>query len=173
MAAPTRFDSSVNPWVFAQRALVRCPTCDGMAVVVRSEQLPRNPSVVRATCTHCGYNRERSTKGDGSLRDRPAPVPGVVCEQVHGLALWLQTPCVGETLWAFNEEHLGFLRDFVTADLRERALRDGWDGTPRIDTYYGNLPAALPTWMKLAKHRDDVLAAIDRLAATIPPVPDM
>ena len=162
-----RFDSSVNPWVFAQRALVHCPSCDGLAVVLRSEPLPRTPGTVRATCTHCGYNRERTTKGDGSFRDRPPAAPGVVSEQVHGLALWLQTPCCGEVLWAFNEEHLAFLRDYVAADLRERALRPGWDGEPRIDTYYGNLPAAFPTWIKLARNRGAVLAAADRLAATL------
>jgi hypothetical protein len=171
--APTRFDRSVNPWVFAQRALVRCPVCDGLATVLRSERLPRTPGVVRATCLHCGYHRERSTTGDGRPRDRPAPVPGMVCEQVHGLALWLQTPCCGHTLWAFNEEHLGFVRDFVAADLRERALRPGWDGELRIEKHHGNLPATLPTWIKLAKHRREVLAAADGLAATLPPQPDM
>jgi len=163
-----RFGESVSALGYADRMLLRCPSCDAMAVAVRSERLPQQPMVVRVTCTGCGFAKEWRTKGDGSVKDLPTPVPDQVCDHITGLALWLQTPCVCERLWAFNAEHLEFLRGAIGATLRERATFTGWDGAQHIDTYYGRIPAALPTWMKLAKHRDDVLAALDRLEKTLP-----
>ena len=56
----------------------------------------------------------------------------------------------------------------VGATLRERATSAGWDGRERIDTYYGRIPAALPTWMKLAKHREEVLAGLAKMRETLP-----
>ena len=163
-----RFGESVNALVYADRMLLRCPGCDGMAVGVRGEKLPQQPLVVRVTCTGCGFAKEWRTKGDGSLREVPTPVPDQVCDHVTGLALWLQTPCAGERLWAFNEEHLEFLRGAIGATLRERATFRGFDGREHIDKYYGRIPAALPTWMKLAKHRDEVLAALAKMEQTLP-----
>src|SRR5690606_31046867 len=71
--------------------------------------------------------------------------------------LWLRTPCVGHELWAYNEKHLAFIKDYVSADLRE-SYRDAEYG-------YSNksLASRLPTWIKLSKNRDAVLAAISRL----------
>jgi hypothetical protein len=37
-----------------------------------------------------------------------------------GLPLSLQTPCVGNILWAWNEAHRTFLENYVAAALRER-----------------------------------------------------
>jgi len=162
-----RFSDSVHPLAYADRMLLRCPSCDAMAVGVRGEKLPQQPMVVRVTCTGCGFAKEWQTKGDGSLRTVPEPVPDQECDHITGLALWLQTPCAGHRLWAFNEEHLAFLRGAIGATLRERATFTGFDGREHIDKYYGRIPAALPTWMKLAKHRDEVLAAITKLEQTL------
>lgn len=145
----------MNQLSYAGRMLVRCPSCDAMAVATRGDKMPQEPIVVRAACTHCGFAKEWRTKGDGTWRQEP------------GLELWLQTDCAGHRLWAFNEEHLDFLRRYVAATLRERATFTGWDGEQHVDKYYGRIPAALPTWMKLAKHRGEVLAAIERLAGTM------
>jgi hypothetical protein len=164
-----RFAESVDAVsAYAGRMLLRCPGCGGLAVGVRGEKAPQQPLPVRVTCGHCGFAKEWRTLGDGSVRDAPTPVRDMVCDHITGLALWLQAPCAGHRLWAFNEEHLDFLRRAIGASLRERATYLGWDGRERIDTYYGRIPAALPTWMKLAKHRDEVLTAIAKMADTLP-----
>src|SRR5215212_7033778 len=63
-----------------------------------------------------------------------------------GLPLWLQTPCAGQVLWAWNEWHLDWMERYVAADLRER--------TPNINM---SLASRLPRWIKSAKNRDEVL----------------
>ncbi len=71
-----------------------------------------------------------------------------------GLPLWLQTPCVGETLWAYSYEHIAALERFIGATLR---------GDPHIRTHR-SMPQKLPRWMQLAKHRDAVRDGLQRLA---------
>jgi hypothetical protein len=66
-----------------------------------------------------------------------------------GLPLWLQTPCCGKTLWAYNEAHLDYVEHFVRATHREE-MPDA-------------LAHRLPSWMKSAKHRDELLRGIGRL----------
>lgn len=67
-------------------------------------------------------------------------------------ALWLQTACAGNILWACNEHHLSAIRTYVTAELRERM--------PNVNR---SMVSSLPTWVKLAKNRTKVLRAIGRL----------
>ncbi|MCY7347504.1 MAG: hypothetical protein LH614_14970 [Pyrinomonadaceae bacterium] len=70
--------------------------------------------------------------------------------------LWLQTECVGEILWVFNEEHLNYLKSYVKADLREDDGRLDWSMISR-----------LPKWITSAKNRQQVLKAIAKLEKQI------
>ncbi|MES9684307.1 hypothetical protein CN514_20380 [Bacillus sp. AFS001701] len=67
-------------------------------------------------------------------------------------SLWLQTHCCGKTLWAYNEEHLDFLENYVSASLRERV--------PNINK---SIASRLPNWIKSARNRDEVLKGINKL----------
>ena len=69
-----------------------------------------------------------------------------------GLPLWLQAPCCGEVLWAWNRGHLDFLRQYVTASLRERE--------PNLNR---SMASRLPRWIKAAKNRDEIVRCIERL----------
>lgn len=74
-------------------------------------------------------------------------------------ALWLRAECCGgHVLWAANEEHLRYLEEYVGAELRERnaELRKS-----------GGLSRRLPTWMKDAKHRDEIVHHLRRLRASL------
>jgi hypothetical protein len=74
------------------------------------------------------------------------------------LPLWLKADCCGgHTLWAFNERHLDLLEGYVAAKLRERGLGPG--GMTVV--------ARLPTWLKSAKHRGEILRVIGRLRVSI------
>lgn len=63
-------------------------------------------------------------------------------------------------LWAHNLKHLELIRAYVQAPLRERA--PWYDAGQKM-----TLVARLPRWIKSAKHRDEVLRAIDRLRASL------
>lgn len=77
----------------------------------------------------------------------------------HRYRLWLQAEWGdGRLLWATNEAHLRHLEQYVGATLR--GTGDVWV-TP---DYVG---LRLPTWMKEAKHRDEVLRHLARMRSSL------
>jgi hypothetical protein len=73
---------------------------------------------------------------------------------VH-LPLWLQAPCCGHVLFAYNSAHLSYLAAFVSADLRE-VSHNTW-----------SLVSRLPQWMQLEHNRGAVLQGVKRLQARL------
>lgn len=145
---PARFrDPLVTLWAFATTVLVRCPSCARRAVVELSQA--GEPRRARLVCRACGHN---------AVREDGAYGLGGAVDPCFGLPLWLQTPCRGETLWAFNLEHVELLERYLSARLRERAR------SPE-STWVRNksLVSRLPTWMKLARHRAEVLRGLGEL----------
>jgi hypothetical protein len=177
---PARFlDTGETIYHFGNRFFVRCPRCERRAVVAPSH--PTDDARVRLFAPHrlvcgaCGHMREwngapyalatdvtsgaityplaerrahpRRSEGGGSL------VIGGPFDWYFRLPVWLQTPCCGETLWAYNAEHLAFLRSFVTAQLRER--------TSTASTR--SSASRLPHWMIIAKNRDEATRGLERL----------
>ncbi len=137
---------------FTDETLAVCPQCAGCAVSRRMEKTehPDWFAPRRVTCRSCSF--AKAWAGRQIWR-------GVrrVQDDYFGLSLWLQTPCCGDLLWAYSEQHLSLLEDFVRARLRERASheRSGWSNTSVI--------SRLPAWIKAAKHRDEVLKGLSRL----------
>jgi hypothetical protein len=139
---PTRFrDDESLPQYDGSPTLVACPRCQGPAEVVVQDSITALPRVV---CSRCSYAEAK--KWSGRVADS-APV-----DHSTGLPLWLQSPCAGHVLWAWNAWHLDFIERYVSADLRER--------TPNINM---SLASRLPRWIKSAKNRDAVLKGIARL----------
>lgn len=144
--------------------LVRCPRCGGRAVarpreVRDSEQLsggrlfrPR-----RLVCPRCAH-----------VADWPASrirwYPYHTDPYFHA-ELWLQVPCVGRTLRAYNARHLDVRYRFVRATLRERD--DPGGAAPRNAT----LASRVPRWMKEAKRREAILSCIAELRSMLPERP--
>ncbi|MCH9687135.1 MAG: hypothetical protein K0V04_37210 [Deltaproteobacteria bacterium] len=125
----------------------------------------------RLTCTACGHGKDWAPSRPGVIvgtTNQHAFAPGEVTvgsavDWYFHLPLWLPTACCGETLWAYNADHLAFLRAYVGAELRgsTRSVEvDGW--TNRA------LASRLPRWMKLAKNRATVLRKITELEARLP-----
>ena len=111
------------------------------------------PVARRLVCAHCGLTKDRAAH---------AYPPRELDAWYEQLELWLQMPCCGETLWAYNQEHLDFLEQYVAATLRERTRKDG---TTLSQTAARNstLASRLPAWIKSAKNRDEVLKCISKL----------
>jgi len=74
-------------------------------------------------------------------------------DPLFGLPLWFQARCSGATLWAHNRYHLGYLREYVAADLRHRPPNTR------------SMAARLPKWIKAASNREEIVACLDRMAA--------
>jgi len=72
--------------------------------------------------------------------------------------LWLQAPCAGHTLWAYNLDHLNYVGKYIQADLREKQ-KDGSGWTSMLNR--------LPRWMKAANNRDAIRTAIEKLRQSL------
>jgi hypothetical protein len=161
-------DEGRTIYAFGDRFLVRCPRCSRRAAITQrdaSRHALFDPRML--VCNHCGLVRDWTDHlpGEVFIRNgewcqRPDRKKGISIggpfDWYFGLPLWLQTPCCGHILWAYNAEHLSFLRRYVSAELRVSR-------TTRNKT----LANSLPTWMKTAKHRDEVLKGLDRLEALL------
>lgn len=137
---------------FGDEFLVICPKCASMAKVLREEIGSDKLNKIlfaprRVVCLKCTY---RKSWNGGEIG-----IGGSV-DWYFRLPLWLQTECVGETLWAYNEKHLEFIETYVAAKLRIR--------TPNTNK---SLASRLPQWIKRAKNRDEVLRACGKLKAKL------
>ena len=142
---------------FGGEVWVACPRCSRRALVRVRE--PGAAPPVQLACTHCGHSPgwAPSRPGVAHAAD-PAALPGLVAfggpvDPYFHLPLWLQAPCCGERLWAFNPAHLRWLEEYVGAALRERAPGEhGWANR--------GMASRLPRWMKSAANRDELLRCI-------------
>ncbi|MFB9830696.1 hypothetical protein [Actinoallomurus acaciae] len=142
---------------YADLVHVVCPRCGSRAAVVARPGLPELRYYAelrfrprRLTCGDCALTREWAAerRGNALIGVRL----GGPDDPFFGLPLWLQTPCRGKVLWAYNERHLDAVEAYVAATLRERG------SGPAM-----SMVACLPAWIKAAGNRDDVLRAVERL----------
>jgi hypothetical protein len=155
-------------------AVFRCGGCG--ATGSSAEKVWFGPQMIggRRHCSFCGHNwsvAPRSlaagtkaplhVKGRCPQCDKEARTPAVISpsfggeptDPYLGLPLLLVTETRFGPLWCYNEEHLGFLRDYVTATQRRRTTA----------THHHSMFVRLPAWMKLAKNRDEILKGLARL----------
>lgn|SRR6185369_1364642 len=84
---------------------------------------------------------------------RGSMVLGATVDPYFRFPLWLRADVRGQTLWAYNRDHLALLEAYVRAELRAR--------TPN---WNASLVSRLPRWLKAAEARASVLRALARLA---------
>jgi hypothetical protein len=149
-------DTGDGIYAFMEDTLVVCPQCSGRAVSrqVTTEERPGWFSPRRLGCTRCAYTKDWSNRAISRRWHE-------VRDDYFELPLWLQTPCCGEVLWAYNEAHLAYLEDFVRARLRERQ-RD-----PKYGWSNHSVASRLPQWMKAGKNREVVLKGLGRLRSRL------
>ena len=148
-------------WDFAKDFLVVCPRCQRRAIIKRGKA----PKATRLSCGACVYVRDwvgpckgYQTGMQPGVQQAGVVIIGAPIDPYLHADLWLQVACVGETLWAYNAEHVGFLRGYVGARLRERPTDGNVHGLRNQ-----LLESRLPKWMTLAKNRDAVLAGVAKL----------
>ena len=69
------------------------------------------------------------------------------------LELWFLTSFQGKPVWALNREHLAYLIDYLSADLREKPM--GRAKKTQADH--------LPTFMKTAKNRERIVKLLKKM----------
>lgn len=147
---------------FGYEFLVVCPNCNSKSKVISlGDYSPYGTGIIRRfLCLHCGMTKEFVLKNNcfnqsaisyGSKWNEGFINIGGTFDWYFGYPLYLQIPCCGQTLWAYNLEHLEYLKNYVQAELREN------------HPYYLSVESRLPLWMKSAKNRDAVLKAISKL----------
>jgi hypothetical protein len=162
-------DPAWRLWRFAQEILVSCVRCGGRAVVVvHPDHRERHRYAIgllmaphRLSCPGCGHSKDwlprlarasdRHVSGGRAVPHLSGPD-----DPFFGFPLWLQRSCCGgRVFWAYNLAHLELVEGYVRARHRERG---SWTGS-------GSLVERLPTWIKAASNRDEILAAIQQLRA--------
>lgn len=136
---------------FGDDVLVKCPKCNGCAHLLRFPDRTGH----RCVCPACAFTREWILANQSTM-------PGLGSGPKLGgfdLDLWLQTPCCGEVLWAYNREHIDFLEALIGAKLRERQPHPqyGWSNAGMV--------SRLPRWMLAGSKREQVLKALAILKA--------
>jgi len=107
------------------------------------------PQHVKARCPQCDKETRTPTMVS------PGATPGEPTDPYLGLPLLLVAETRFGALWCYNEEHLRFLRDYVSATQRRRTAA----------THHHSMFVRLPAWIKLAKNRDEVLKGLGRIEA--------
>ncbi len=141
---------------FQDKVLVRCPRCQSCALVsCRNSGIVHLFAPRRFSCQSCGASKDWAGQEVGNT-DSGAPV-----DPYFHYPLWLQIPCCGDILWAYNARHLAFIAAFVQATLRERQPDEQNNGSNC------SLASRLPRWLQSRKNRDAILKAIATLQKSI------
>lgn len=130
---------------FENEVLVECPICKKKAVAKTNTETKK----VRLYCENCSYNKEIVAE---------ATVFGITgnwkmaAHHFFGAELWLQYPFKNDVFWSYNEEHLEYLEQYISASLREHK-----------DRSHFTLLEKLPKFYHEAKNRDALLKIIKKL----------
>jgi len=130
---------------FLKELLVRCPRCEQQALV-RSNGVPWRVTRATLTCSSCGHS-------DAWPGRAVQPGRSPTCDPYFGCALWFIGDIKGDVFWAYNREHLAFIRSYVAATLRIREPNQN-----------RSLASRLPAFLLAKKNRTAVLKEIDRIA---------
>lgn len=148
---------------FIKDIYVVCPSCGGQALIKAPEFSAgkKNEHEIKLVCTKCGHNKHLAEKPDSILYSSPynaitgkyVIIGGAIDPYFH-LPLWLTMNCCNNLLWAYNYEHLDFLKVHVQAKLRERNI---------LEMSNKSLGSRLPKWMTSKKNREAILKGFTQL----------
>jgi len=143
--------------------MVVCPSCSKLAIVKTNQYtfLNKDESEIKTICTNCGFNRRLSEKPKSILSasknniitGRYIVIGGAVDPFFH-LPLWFKTSFDSNELWAYNKEHIEFLKQHIEAKLRER---NGQEPANK------SLGSRLPKWMNAKRNREPLLKILTEL----------
>ena len=145
---------------FVNYVLVVCPQCDGEAIAHSNFSFKKiQYEDIKVTCSSCGFSKTRKAITSSILHSRLATKTdsilfGAPVDPFFKLSLKLQDFVNGNLFWAYNYEHLEFIRSLVEAKLRERTGQSN---------YNASVASRLPKWLTSKSNRATVLKVIERL----------
>ena len=159
----TRFNAYQKTlYDFVNNIYVVCPKCSKQAIVLSEEFSKKQiENEVRLSCPNCGHNKYRTEKLKFGRNSKSKSIIDLINDFHIGenidpyfkLPLWLQYELRHGILWAYNYEHLEFIKNHVKADLRYR-------NTAGRDNF--SIGARLPKWISHKNNRKEILAAIEK-----------
>ncbi len=105
---------------------------------------------IAVRCKHCGNTENYKPRNIAKYRIYEDK--GLPREYYFGLTLWLNKTFKENSFWAYNYKHLAYLKDYISAGLRERNNRSYW-----------TMVEKLPNWMKSSKNREQLVKIISEL----------
>jgi hypothetical protein len=121
------YEKKIND--FYEDVIIVCRNCESKAIAKKIVK------TIKITCQTCGYNKIENTI-------------------YVNYNYWLSINFSGNELWAYNYEHLDFLTNHITAELRERNL---------TSISNNSIGSRLPKWMTSKKNRENILKALEKL----------
>jgi hypothetical protein len=130
----------------------QCRNCGRYYRVEIQDEAKRRFPVLHVACPYCKtrmpgevQRTAQSFSYAAEIRDGKEPY--------FGLELWFLSSFQGKPVWAVNREHLGYLIDYLSADLREKPF--GFPRRTQADH--------LPTFMKTAKNRERIVKLLKKM----------
>jgi len=125
--------------------------------------------IVRRRCKYCGRWLKKIIHGSKHAFKQKLTCPGCQCVMVEnitwhkksnlgaydphfGLKLWFVGNIKGQAFWAYNREHLTFIKNYVTAKIRIREPNSN-----------RSLVSRLPSWLLSTKNRLAVKKEINKM----------
>jgi len=131
----------------------QCKNCGRFYRVDIEEREKQHFRVLNVACPFCG------TVMQGEVHKTAKAF--LYCGEIEngrdpffGLELWFLSSFQGKPVWALNREHLAYLIDYLSADLREKPA-----GSLETKTQADHLP----TFMKTAKNRERIVKVLKEL----------
>ena len=138
--------------VYRYDAHNQCKSCGRYYRVDIEDEAKRHFPVLHVACPYCGTAMPGQVHKTAEAFSYGGEIQGGK-DPWFGLELWFLTSFQGKPVWALNREHLAYLIDYLSADLREKPL-----GIPRKTQ-----ADHLPTFMKTAKNRERIVKLLRKL----------
>ena len=103
----------------------QCRCCGRFYRVDIEDEAKRHFAVLHVACPSCGATMPGEVHKTAQAYSHTAEIKDGK-EPWFGLELWFLTSFQGKPVWAVNREHLAYLIDYLSADLREKPF-----GIPR------------------------------------------
>ncbi len=130
-----------------------CECCERYYRIGLTDESQQHFHILRVACPYCGHAM------CGEVRKKTGALCYCneiknTCEPYFGFELWFLTYLNNKCVWAMNREHLAYLIEYLSADLREKPIEVG---TMRTQADH------LPTFMKTAKNRNKIVKLLENM----------
>ncbi len=163
------------PWMPTETRLI-CKTCSYTKTEDEFTWAGPVKAYGRRPCGHCGHKWVEAKFFKEAIPKTSFNIPDIICpkcnqkntisvqweidvfngrpiDPFNGETLWYVDDIKGNEIWAYNLEHLVYLKNYFSSQIRERGK----------DAGKYSILTNLPKWMKLKKNRDAVIRSLDRL----------